>query len=109
MLYNYFEARLQERIDLYGRERMAADVAVLRRYNEQLTRRCSVRPAIGSSIVDRKYRPRRSNVIGYRLSKEEEECKFLAMTEPVLVSFVRTVQQERLAEEDGYLAMEDDS
>ena len=48
-------------------------------------------------------------MIGYRLSKQEDECKYLAMTEPVLVSYVRTVQEERLEEEYGLLAMENDS
>ncbi|XP_036383997.1 galactosylceramide sulfotransferase [Megalops cyprinoides] len=74
-LYQHFNATFWQKVDVYGRERMARDVAELRRRNEEMAAICieGGRAVEASSIQDTAMQPWQpigeKSILGYNLKK----------------------------------------
>ena len=80
-LYNHFVKRLQEKMLRFGRKRLAAEVAELRKLNMDMAERCEVLEEVDDTgNLSKIFRPWSEDVVGFQVSPEED-CQHFAMTE----------------------------
>jgi len=94
-LYNHFKLRLEERVAEVGSEEVLKGVAELKRLNRETKKKCVLERVEDTQRLPKNKRPWSQDVVGFRLS-EEEDCKFLGMTEIRFIEVLRHMQQKRV-------------
>ena len=96
-----FSPRFQEKVDAFGPDRMASELASLRSANAAVKERCGFE-AVDSSRLAKEFRPWGKGITGYQVSREEDveeeelsRCRHFALSEMALLDEVREEQGER--------------
>ena len=87
--------RLEERVAEVGSEQVLKGVAELKRLNRETRKRCVLERVEDTQRLPKDKRPWSQDVVGFRLS-EEEDCKFLGMTEIRFIDVLRHMQQKKV-------------
>lgn len=91
-LYDYFERRLLNQIQLFGISRMAKEVEELRRLQKSAYDYCVLFETDGETLKGTHFEPYSSKTIAYRVREDDEDCVKMAMSEIKFIDFVRNKQ-----------------
>ena len=78
-----------------GSEEVSKGVAELKRLNRETRKRCVLERMEDTQRLPKDKRPWSQDVVGFRLS-EEEDCKFLGIPALQFIEVIRRMQQERV-------------
>jgi len=100
LLYNHFAELFDQRVQKFGRARMAAAVLQLEAENRAVAASCSVQPEDNRRLSGeaRWWGP---GLVGYRVTPSRPDCAGLVRSEPQYVNRVRRLQQQRDEEAAG--------
>ena len=80
LLYDHFAKKLKDKMVKFGKERLAEEVAELRKSNLEVEKRCVLEEVKDTGKLSENFRPWSKDVVGFRVSSEED-CQHFAKTE----------------------------
>ena len=83
-LYNHFAKKLEDKMVKFGKARLAAEVAGLQRLNLEVRERCVLEEVKDTGKLSENFRPWSKDVVGFRVSPEED-CQHFAKTEVLVL------------------------
>jgi len=98
LLYDHFAKKLKDKMVTFGKERLAKEVAELRKLNLEVEERCVLEEVKDTGKLSENFRPWSKDVVGFRVSSEAEDCQHFAKTEVHFVEEVRANQLKRQRE-----------
>ena len=80
LLYDHFAKKLEDKMVTFGKERLAEEVAELRKLNLEVEETCVLEEVKDTGKLSENFRPWSKDVVGFRVS-QEEDCQHFAKTE----------------------------